>query len=55
MPEYDAVAFDPPAPIAMAEVRALLNTSAIADVPLLIDTGADVTLLPRAVVERLGV
>jgi len=27
----------------------------VSDVPLLLDTGADVTLLPRAAVHRLGV
>ena len=56
MPRYDATEFDPPAP--MAEV--ILRTpggggTSVPDVRLLIDTGADVTLLPRSAVLRLGV
>jgi len=55
MPRYDASRFDPPAPV--AEVR-LINPgqrNSVPGVPMLVDTGADVTLLPSAAVERLGV
>lgn len=53
MPAYDAQNFDPPAPIAHVTLRAADGTT-VPDVPLLIDTGADATLLPRAAVLRLG-
>lgn len=55
MPRYDASRHDPPAPIASVSLRDATTGKSITDVPLLLDTGADVTLLPRAAVERLGV
>ena len=54
MPTYDA-RFDPPAPVASATLRHPDSGARAPDVPLLIDTGADVSLLPRAATERLGV
>ena len=50
---YDATHFDPPAPVARVTLRAADGGVTVADV--LVDTGADTTLLPRAAVERLGV
>lgn len=32
-----------------------MTAAIVTDVPMLLDTGADVTLLPRAVVEYLGI
>jgi len=55
MPNYDAAFFDPPAPVAQVTLRHPHNGATVSDVPLLLDTGADVTLLPRTAVERLGV
>lgn len=55
MPEYEASHFVPPAPVAHVELRNPLNGSKASDVPLLLDTGADVTLLPRSAVEQLGI
>jgi gag-polyprotein putative aspartyl protease len=55
MPNYDASSFDPPAPVAQVTLRHPHNGVTVSDVPLLLDTGADVTLLPRTAVERLGV
>ncbi|MCC6298098.1 MAG: retroviral-like aspartic protease [Anaerolineales bacterium] len=55
MPKYDAESFDPPAPVATVSLRNLATGALLSDVPMLIDTGADVTLLPREYVERLGV
>ena len=55
MPSYDASDFDPPAPVARVVLRHPASGATLADVPLLLDTGADVTLLPRTAVERLGV
>jgi hypothetical protein len=54
MPRYDAQLYDPPAPVANVTLRAS-NGRAVPDVLLLLDTGADVTLLPRAAVDRLGI
>ena len=53
MPAYDATFFDPPAPLAMVTVRSPTTGESIDNVAMLIDTGADVTILPRAPIERL--
>jgi predicted aspartyl protease len=55
MPSYDALAFDPPALVARVVLRNPESGTTVSDVSLLLDTGADVTLLPRTAVERLGV
>jgi hypothetical protein len=55
MPNYDASHFDPPAPVAAVTLRDPYRGATVSDVQLLLDTGADVTLLPRMAVERLGV
>ena len=55
MPSYDASHFDPPAPVASVTLRNPHSGATVADVLLLWDSGADVTLLPRTAVERLGV
>ncbi len=55
MPAYDSSQFDPPAPIAQVTLVNPANGTALTDVPMQIDSGADVTLLPRAVVEKLGI
>jgi predicted aspartyl protease len=55
MPSYDASHFDPPAPVARVTLRNPHNGATVSNVLLLLDTGADVTLLPRMAVERLGV
>lgn len=46
MPAYDATGFDPPAPVARVTIRSPADGRLVPDVPLLIDTGADVSLLP---------
>jgi predicted aspartyl protease len=53
MPAYDATFFDPPAPLAMVAVRSPTTGESVDNVAMLIDTGADVTILPRAPIERL--
>lgn len=55
MPEYDAENFDPPAPVAYVILRNPATGASLQNVPMLIDTGADATALPRAYVEQLGV
>jgi hypothetical protein len=55
MPNYDALGFHPPAPTAVVTLQDLDHGASLSGVPMLLDTGADVTLLPRTAVERLGV
>ena len=55
MPAYDATHFNPPAPFAQVTLRNPSTGVAVADVVLLVDSGADVTLLPRKAVDELGV
>ena len=55
MPSYNATHFDPPAPVAQVRLRNPHNGATVSDVPLLLDTGADITLLPQTAVEQLGV
>lgn len=55
MPRYDSSHFDPPAPVVLVKLHDPESRATISDVSLLLDTGADVTLLPHAAVERLGV
>ena len=55
MPTYDASRFDPPAPVARVALRNPQSGATVSNMLLLLDTGADITLLPRTAVERLGV
>jgi predicted aspartyl protease len=55
MPEYDSENFDPPAPVAYVDIRNPATGALLSNVPMLIDTGADATLLPLNYVEQLGV
>ena len=55
MPAYDAARFDPPAPLARVALRNADAGVVWSDVPMLLDFGADVTLIPQAVVNELGV
>ena len=55
MPAYNSALFDPPAPVARV---ALLNSESgatLSDVIMLMDSVADVTLIPQEPVNRLGV
>ena len=54
MQAYDSARFDPPAPLALVIVRSEQQDLVIHDVPMLLDTGADVSLLPRSRVEALA-
>jgi hypothetical protein len=53
MPAYDAARFDPPAPLAFLAVRSKQFLTVVDDVPMLLDTGADVSLLPRSHIASL--
>lgn len=54
MPEYDAARYDSPAPVARVTLRNLQTNAELADQHLLIDTGADATLIPQAALVPLG-
>jgi len=53
MPSYDRERFDPPAPLAAVGLLAQDRRKGISDVAMLIDSGADVTLLPASAVGQL--
>jgi hypothetical protein len=55
MPSYDAAQFKPPAPVARVTLRNPATGVTVSDVVLLVDSGADVTLLPRRAIEQLQV
>lgn len=55
MPSYDGVGFSPPAPTSSVTLHDPRTGATVSGVILLLDSGADVSLLPRAAVERLGV
>ena len=51
---YDECFFTPPAPLARVTLRHPEIDPIVSDVPMLLDSGADVTLIPQASVARLG-
>ena len=53
MTAYESNGFDPPAPLAYVRVVGIYGKS-IVNVPLLIDSGADVTLVPSSVAQFVG-
>ena len=55
MTSYDSSHFNPPAPVVQATLRNPESGATISEVLLLIDTGADVTLLPHKAIEEIEV
>ena len=55
MPAYDASLFTPPAPLARVKLRRSGSTVSADDVPMLIDSGADITLVPKTSINQLGI
>ena len=53
MPQYDASQFDPPAPMALVTVHSPRSGASVHRVPVLLDSGADISLLPRPPIESL--
>jgi hypothetical protein len=51
---YNAVNFTPPAPVACVTLPNPATGALLSDVPVLIDTGTDATLLPSTAVEQLN-
>jgi hypothetical protein len=54
MPPYDDRFFAPLAPVARVVVRHPEREQSVEDVPMLIDSGADATLLPRSAATALA-
>ena len=55
MPPYNDEQFSPSAPVALVTLRVLENNNSLSDISMLIDSGADVTMLPSGYVRQLGV
>lgn len=55
MPTYDSELFSPPAPLAQVMLRNPNSRATLADVPMLLDSGADVTLVPEFCLAPLGI
>jgi len=55
MPVYDNTLFNPPAPLAQVTLHLNEGGEFCRDVLMLLDSGADVTLLPARSVRQLGV
>ncbi len=55
MARYDDSFSDIPAPFANVAVRDYISGDTVSDIPLLIDTGADVTILPRSYIEKFNI
>ena len=53
MPAYDASLFNPAAPLAMVTLRNPASGETLDNVPMLIDSGADITVVPESFVLRL--
>ena len=54
MANYDSARFSPPAPLASVILRNPENGLEEKDVPMLLDTGSDVTLVPRTYAKKLN-
>jgi hypothetical protein len=55
MPAYDRTQFDPPAPLASVTLRNPHTGAISQDVPMLLDSGADVSLIPRFALAQSGI
>src|SRR2546423_13693341 len=55
MASYDSDLSDPPAALARVILRVVQTRKIITDVPMLIDSGSDLTLIPEASIAELGV
>ena len=54
MPAYNSLDFDPPAPVALVSFANLENGQALDNVRMLLDSGADASVVPQQVVHGLG-
>jgi hypothetical protein len=53
MPAYDSNLFEPPAPIALVSIRDPGSGKTVHEVPMLIDSGSDVSLIPQTSIDEL--
>jgi hypothetical protein len=53
MPAYDSDLFHPPAPVALVSIRDPGSGNTVNDVPMLIDSGSDISLIPRTSIDEL--
>jgi hypothetical protein len=54
VPAYDSSRFNPPAPIAQVTLRNPDTGLSLTDVPMLLDTGADISLIPAFAADAIG-
>ena len=54
MPSYDAHEFQPPAPVATVTLSTEDGQKSVSNVVMLIDSGADLSLIPESSVRMLG-
>jgi hypothetical protein len=54
MPDYNA-SYDPPAPVVEVTLHGASTGQHVSGVQMLMDTGADLTLVPRASITQLGI
>ena len=54
MPAYDSDGFSPPAAVARVVLRHPDTDASVSEVRMVIDSGADATLLPKSAVSALG-
>ncbi|MFQ5630139.1 MAG: retropepsin-like aspartic protease [bacterium] len=55
MPTYNSILFDPPAPTVRVVIRHPTSRKALSEINVLLDSGADATLIPQDAVNKLGV
>jgi len=55
MPAYDGERFSPPAPVAFVTLRNPATNAVAINVPMLIDSGSDATMVPQQLVRNLGI
>ena len=55
MTDYDGSLFTPPAPLARVSLRNPETGTTVNELAMLLDSGADVTLLPQSFVNQIGV
>ncbi len=53
MPAYDGAAYAPPAPVAWMTIDNPASGQTVGGVAMLMDTGADITLLPRSAIASI--
>ncbi len=54
MTKFD-LAYDPPAPVANITLKTIDSGERLRDVKMLLDTGSDITLLPKVFLLKLGI